>query len=266
MEKNKNTYTTLCGVSTVLTVISFLVIPVFIFGAIAPFISEGKVNVSPVSGFAMLIGCSACFIAGLIMAIVAAAKNKGKAWAVILIVVDGFMILAGICILGLMIFAGVLARGYVARTYDTHYDIQMTADTENDIEVLLDNHRFDTGLLEDYPNSSLVNLDMNIYIDTHATHTYIENVDIFLREIRQLIIYHGGQAEVRVYTFDPDNEGELTEYGSFTVQARSSDGAISVSDLLSDGSGAAETVTGDVPVGVETGNMLIVVRDPRGPK
>lgn len=257
---NKTRYFVLCTISTVLTVLSLFLAPFFAFAAVASTLGNGTGSITPSSMIMMLLLCGVGLVAALVLAIIAIATNKRKAWGIVCIIVDGLLVLAGTVLLIIVIAAGVSAVNNMQDFYASQYQIDITDSCPDDIRSLLDKHDFDVAIMDEDYDSSVVSLEIHIYISSNASREKIDDASYFLEELRALCDHYAGRARVYPVYFDPDDENSFIHLYDFSVTSNTVKSRFNLYNQITSAQSYMERVHGEVPDELEEGDILIVIQ------
>ena len=200
-----------------------------------------------------------CFLPGfLVPAIIAKVINRKSIWALINIVL--------ICVLFVVvIIVSIFVPNWVGNVNQPYHagDTDISDDWNRDVKNLLREYSFDVADIdEDYTHLKGDTFDLRIYVSSEASQKEIDELNMFLKELRDLDKDSRYHIRIRVYPsyYEPGNNSSFVYTPRYTIEYDSSDRDIDIEESLYDDLDNGRRVPGHVPEELEDGNLLIVVR------
>lgn len=194
----------------------------------------------------------------LVPAVIAKVINRKSIWALINIVL--------ICVLFVVvIIVSIFAPNWVGNVNHSYHagDTNISDEWNSDVKKLLREYSFDVADIdENYTHLKGDTFDLRIYVSSEASQKEINELNDFLKELRNLDKDSRYRIRIRVYPcyFEPGNNSSFVYTPRYTIEYDSTDRDIDIEESLYDDLDNGRRVPGHVPEELEDGNLLIVVR------
>ena len=241
MDKKKPASTILCVISLFCPVLAFINAPtglgMFIFGGIGHLDKSASMIFLAIGIFGLL-----AMIAGPILSVIAVVLDRKNVFAIICLVVHGFLALIVLFIGLLVMMAGSKAAVDYAAKYSDPVPVPTYVAYEDtpfygDIQESVNSHGFDSVIVQDVSRATydcyIVGIDL--YVSYDVSSEKIDEINAFLKELRDISARQDTKLEfsVYLYCFDPDTtEGFNYQTNSFYFDGDSADDQIEVGQYI----------------------------------